>query len=336
MKRKREGGSEVFIVGSGECGQLGHGEDALEFSRPTRFLFFSGKHITHIACGGMHTVAVSESGKVWTWGCNDDYALGREGAEDLPIALDQGAFAEQHIVSASAGDSHTLALTLTVHDELYAWGCGEQHQLGFRLLPGRQERYLEPTYPLFIKKRRKCMGVRRAFAGAYHSFAQTVDGQVWAFGLNNYGQLGVGDRRHRMLPTPVVHLGEHSIEQIEAGEHHSLGLTTEGRLLVWGRSDSSQLGLVFDDEGKKQQGLTTPCLMPSETLQDVGRISTSANHCAAITKDGSLFTWGFGEMFQLGHCVDTDEELPREVMNLGGAALNVAAGGQHTVMLVEL
>lgn len=39
---------------------------------------------------------------------------------------------------------------------------------------------------------------------------------------------------------------------------------------------------------------------------------------------------------QLGHCVDTDEELPREVMNLGGAALNVAAGGQHTVMLVEL
>ena len=99
-KRNRE----LFIVGSGDCGQLGHGEDELEFEKPKKFKFFSDKSIVQIACGGLHTVAVGEAGQVWTWGCNDDQALGRAGAEDQPCLVD---LPNSRVVSASAGDSHS-------------------------------------------------------------------------------------------------------------------------------------------------------------------------------------------------------------------------------------
>ena len=99
-------GRELFIVGSGDCGQLGHGEDELEFERPKKFAFFSGKSVVQIACGGLHTVAIGEAGQVWTWGCNDDHALGRPGPEDQPCLVSAGGFGVERVVSASAGDSH--------------------------------------------------------------------------------------------------------------------------------------------------------------------------------------------------------------------------------------
>ena len=55
----------------------------------------------------MHTVALSSNGTVWTWGCNDEGALGREGAENTPLQVD--ASLTTGISDISAGDSHTIA-----------------------------------------------------------------------------------------------------------------------------------------------------------------------------------------------------------------------------------
>lgn len=95
--------SVVFVYGSGECEQLGinspHllntftglGDDQpFEIKKPRRIPIFDmggavANRILKIACGGMHTVALSSLGKIYTWGCNDDGALGRDGAENQPI-----------------------------------------------------------------------------------------------------------------------------------------------------------------------------------------------------------------------------------------------------------
>ena len=62
----------------------------------------------------------------------------------------------------------------------------------------------------------------------------TVDGQIYAFGSNNYGQLGVGDLVSRGSPTLVKLPIDVSIVMIAAGSHHSVALTMEGDVLTWG------------------------------------------------------------------------------------------------------
>lgn len=68
-------------------------------------------HISKLLCGGMHTVALSSSGIPYSWGCNDDRALGRDGAEEkvlpvtLAIAVDGIAVGDSHSIFYSTKDS---------------------------------------------------------------------------------------------------------------------------------------------------------------------------------------------------------------------------------------
>ena len=105
---------------------------------------------------------------------------------------------------------------------LYAWGCGEQGVLGCRLGASRPKAKLLPTQPLALRRGRASLPVVSAAAGAYHSLALTADGEVWAWGLNNHGQLGCGGFAATTAPQPVAALRGLRVEQLDGGEHHSL------------------------------------------------------------------------------------------------------------------
>jgi regulator of chromosome condensation len=68
----------------------------------------------------MHTVALASNGTVWTWGCNDEGALGREGAENIPLQVDKSL--QMAITDISAGDSHSCGYN-TKENVVYYWGC---------------------------------------------------------------------------------------------------------------------------------------------------------------------------------------------------------------------
>jgi Regulator of chromosome condensation (RCC1) repeat len=68
----------VYVVGSGDFGQLGLGEDVTERKRAFPLDAFGGSPVVSLACGGMHSAAVTREGAVYTWGVNDDGSLGRE------------------------------------------------------------------------------------------------------------------------------------------------------------------------------------------------------------------------------------------------------------------
>jgi alpha-tubulin suppressor-like RCC1 family protein len=81
---------EVLTFGSGDCGQLAHGveedEDVMvKYPRVVHSL--REKKVCGIACGGLHNAVFTESGHVFTWGCNDDASLGRDGDENMPILV---------------------------------------------------------------------------------------------------------------------------------------------------------------------------------------------------------------------------------------------------------
>lgn len=106
---------------------IGLGDDApSEIKKPRKPPIFDignvipARSIVHITCGGMHTVALASNGSVYTWGCNDEGALGREGAENTPIIVD--ALKDEPMTNISAGDSHTIAYN-TQANKMFYWGC---------------------------------------------------------------------------------------------------------------------------------------------------------------------------------------------------------------------
>lgn len=111
-------GGIVLACGQGDVGQLGLGEDVLEKSRFATIP--NHTDIVAIAAGGMHNVCLTKDGKVLTFGCNDEGALGRntseEGSETVPGFVDLPAPA----IQVTAGDSHSAALLKD--GRVFIWG----------------------------------------------------------------------------------------------------------------------------------------------------------------------------------------------------------------------
>ncbi|KAI5639588.1 regulator of chromosome condensation (RCC1) repeat domain-containing protein [Phthorimaea operculella] len=164
---KRRG--SVFTCGQGDVGQLGLGEDVIETSR-FKHVAGLGEKIVDVCAGGMHTVAIDSDGKVWTFGCNDEGALGRatsgDGEEGSPAPVSLPARA----VAVSAGDSHSAALL--ADGQVYAWGAFRVSIEEPRCLPGRVRRGLAL---------RSAAG-RRAGVRVGRVQALLADGQVYAWG----------------------------------------------------------------------------------------------------------------------------------------------------------
>lgn len=96
----------------------------MEIKKPRRIPMFDmgglvGNKILKIVCGGMHTVALSSAGKVYTWGCNDEGALGRPGQENAPLEVVDTM--KIPITDIAAGDCHTVAYNANLN-QIFLWG----------------------------------------------------------------------------------------------------------------------------------------------------------------------------------------------------------------------
>lgn len=79
---------------------------------------FPARSIIKVVSRGIHTVALSSTGVVYSWGCNDEGALGRAGAENTPLRVDLNI----PVTDISAGDSHSIAINTEIN-QVYYWGC---------------------------------------------------------------------------------------------------------------------------------------------------------------------------------------------------------------------
>lgn len=71
---------DVLVFGSGEMEQLGFGDNVYEKKKPAllKSLNDRSKGIVEVCCGGLHTLVLTKNGDIYSWGCGDDGALGRE------------------------------------------------------------------------------------------------------------------------------------------------------------------------------------------------------------------------------------------------------------------
>ncbi|KAJ2908888.1 hypothetical protein GGI21_002436, partial [Coemansia aciculifera] len=209
----------VFVFGNGDCGQLGLGEDMIERKKPFPVGALAGEAVVDVACGGLHTVALLASGALWSWGCNDQQALGRSGDEFEAAAVE--GLDGLRVVRVACSDSATFALTEAGH--VYAWGTFRSAEgiMGFaegvsvQPRPALVAAFGEPVVDL-------CAGVD-------HALALAVSGRVYAWGYGQQGQLGrlVLERR-RLHGLNPERLRLHDVRAIGCGSYHSFAVTGAG------------------------------------------------------------------------------------------------------------
>nr|KAF6500344.1 HECT and RLD domain containing E3 ubiquitin protein ligase 5 [Molossus molossus] len=167
--------------------------------------------------------------------------------------------------------------------------------------------------------------------GDYHSLALSKGGELFAWGQNSHGQLGIG-RIFDSTSTPqiVKHLSGVPLAQISAGKAHSMALSISGNMYSWGRNDFGQLGLGHTDNED------FPSLIEALDSQKVEFLACGGSHTALLTKDGLLFTFGAGKHGQLGHNSTQNELKPCLVTKLvGNRVTQVACGRRHTLAYVS-
>ncbi|XP_021115129.1 probable E3 ubiquitin-protein ligase HERC4 isoform X4 [Heterocephalus glaber] len=310
----------MLCWGNASFGQLGLGgideEIVLE---PRKSDFFINKKVRDVGCGLRHTVFVLDDGTVYTCGCNDLGQLGHEKSRKKPeqvVALDA-----QNIVAVSCGEAHTLALN--DKGQVYAWGLDSDGQLG---LLGSEECIRVPRNIKSLSD----IQIVQVSCGYYHSLALSKASEVFSWGQNKYGQLGLGiDCKKQTSPQLIKSLLGIPFMQVAAGGAHSFVLTLSGAIFGWGRNKFGQLGL--NDENDRY----VPNLLKSLRSQKIVYICCGEDHTAALTKEGGVFTFGAGGYGQLGHNSTSHEINPRKVFELMGSIVTqIACGRQHTSAFV--
>ncbi|CAE7789677.1 UVR8 [Symbiodinium sp. CCMP2456] len=219
---------QIWAAGDNSNGQLGTGSTLGQQA----FVHVEavGHKIVAVSAGYMHTAAITDSGELWTWGGNSWGQLGVGDTTDrhAPVKVSVNG---QKIVAVAAGFWHTAAITDS--GELWTWGRNFYGQLG---VGDTKDRHTPVKVSVNGQK------IVAVAAGDWHTAAITDSGELWTWGSNNHGQLGVGDIKDRHAPVKVSVNGE-KIVAMAAGYMHTAASTDSGEVWTWGRNNYGQLGV---------------------------------------------------------------------------------------------
>ncbi|KAG1674128.1 hypothetical protein FOA52_015758 [Chlamydomonas sp. UWO 241] len=252
---------QVYAWGGNEYLQCGSEPDKRDIVCP--ILCVPHLKVKQVACGGMHSLALTETGEVWTWGEPwGDFSF-RVEREPRPVGGATG------IAAVACGAFHNMALS---HDgQVYTWGTNDYGQLG----NGNTSYQIQPK-PVHLNGEPIC----DIAAGGWHSLALTTSGEVWTWGRGEYGRLGLGDRSgsSKLRPVKMMGLAGHRVVQIAGGGTHTMALTDEGRLFVWGRGSMGRLGC-----SDKDQCAPVECELPGghERWRIIG-VATGGRHSMVL------------------------------------------------------
>ncbi|CAD25339.2 REGULATOR OF CHROMOSOME CONDENSATION [Encephalitozoon cuniculi GB-M1] len=275
----------VFVFGSNAISQLGLGEDAESTHVPTRLSFFDKMSLTKVRCGSLHTLVLDSDGMLYSWGCNDEGALGRDGDESTP----QRVCLDEKIVDMDCGASISVALTSRGH--VYVWGTFRSTNGTFGLTPGKKISFEPVKVPL---KSITALSAGQGFVAALDS-----KDSIFTFGSNEFGELGrrtsERNKLRALIPdavtTPRKRLRNYRFRSISCGLNHIIALNTDGEAYCWGSNLYGQLG------HDKAESTFNKYKVP---LDGIRQVAGGENHSLFVTIDGTLYGCGRNKEGQLG------------------------------------
>src|SRR6187397_578577 len=244
----------VWAWGVRDDGAVGDGDAkpagslrVLSATAPVAVRGLSG--ITQIAAGPHYNLALTRDGKVMSWGSNGagELGVGTRATGWTPAEVTGLA----NIVAIAAGSGQgTYGVSAAVRQDgtLWVWGSGSSAQMGNGVSnPSPDDPGGRNLLPLQVKG---IAGAKAAAVGAGHIAALMNDGSLHAWGMNGYGELGLGaTSSYEVLPVRVPGLA--NVASLRLGGYNSYAIGSDGTLWIWGFALSSGPGIL-------SRNLTTP------------------------------------------------------------------------------
>jgi alpha-tubulin suppressor-like RCC1 family protein len=279
-------------------------------SSPTQVV---GGGITWRDCsaGGASTAGIKSDGSLWLWGDNAAGQLGDNTITDRSSPV-QTVSAGTNWWRVSCGKDHTACIK--TDGTLWLWGNNGSGRLGDNSVTSRSSPV--QTVSGGATWRQVSCGYR--FTAAIKS-----DGTLWMWGLNSVGNLGDGTITPQSSPVQTISAGS-NWKQVSCGAFHTAAVKTDGTLWLWGQNAQGQLGI------------TSATAATSSPIQTVAAgtnwksVSAGGFHTAAIKTDGTLWTFGFNNVGQLGDNSVTTRSSPVQVVSGGTNWRLVSCGYNHT------
>ncbi|KAK6747065.1 hypothetical protein RB195_000355 [Necator americanus] len=307
-----------------------------------------------VCCGAEHILVLTTAGRLFAWGRNRFGQCGvghcKQVFEPEVVEGNWGPIRE-----LSAGQFHSAILN--TKGQLWMFGWGVWGQLG---LGGRHIKDCHSPTPVTQLKE----PIKAVSCGRVHTVLLTESGTILVAGGGSYGQMGTDEdvrKQYAFRPLPID--ANLKFVKIATSFYHSIAITDEGRIFEWGRNPQevkmrmfvvrrlrmAQLKRMADEEGEEMPSpnMEKPkILLPMDAPRDdlgvrevlhlldgrVTEAATGLSHSAVVTDQGSLFTWGKGLDYQLGHGNKTERSEPHILFDPRDVKWElVACGGNHTI-----
>lgn len=340
----------LYTWGKNQSGQLGlnNSSEYLNYILPFPRLVTSLKNyfIVEISTGAEHCIAISFEGIPFVWGDNSYSQLGIEGCEKIltPSAL----CGLPRIKSAACGYEHSLMLS--DKGKVYSMGQGDGGALGH----GNVKMQCKAKMIKTLRKNE----IKFLDAGAYHSVAVCSMGKVFVWGRGEGGQLGITENEIKMmnkklgieggfifLHTPCQIFGQLStkkVKKVACGEAHTLALTEDLQVYVWGWGSNGQLG-TGSFHSNIEQG--NKCCIEYEPIplylpHKISDIAAGSLFSMFLTKEKNILACGMNDFCQLGLENPKQEHLdvpqPTQLVCFVGCKVElIACGESHSVAVTE-
>ena len=198
-------GNNVYSCGNNDYGQLGQSKTQ---SRPSSVEELEALQVANIYAGDYFSLALTEEGALFGWGRSENHELLQSDCIYRPKLLP--GMSQHKIVQVACGSCHVIALTEV--GVILVWGSNEHGQLG--LGAGGQPTV---THPLPLTTMHG-LPIVQIFSGANHSGCLTYSGAIFAWGKNNFGQLGTGTNDQSQIPALLKTIRDQRVAYVAMGE----------------------------------------------------------------------------------------------------------------------
>ena len=300
----------------------------------------AGETIIQVSLGYNHSSALTSMGRIFTWGANGFGELGNETTiqsySPIDITLSFNLNLGETIIKISVGTNTSSALTS--NGRLFMWGRNTSGQLGDNTTTGQ----LVPKDITSFFNLSWGESIIQVSIGDFHSSALTSNGRLFMWGYNFYGQLGDNTTTEQLVPKDITSFfnlssGE-TIIQVSMGDYHSSALTSNGRLFMWGRNTSGQLG----DNTSNNRFVPTQITNQFSlfTGESIIQVSLGEAYSSALTSKGRLFMWGNNFHGQLGDGTNIYRYTPTDItsqfsIEQGEKIILVSLGYIHSLAITS-
>ena len=291
-----------------------------------------GADVVSVWGGARGTIILKSDGTIWTWGANFNGKLGIGEANDLraltPVEVhgagNAGFF--NSVKAIMGGEIHNVALKSD--GTVWCWGWNAFGQLG----NGTTDDSWVPTQA-GLTATPPMTNVVKLGGRPYFTLAEKADGTIWAWGMNQYGQMGNGTVTPQSSPpnsVPVMVSNSapggpiNGALQITCGYQFGAALATNGTVWIWGSGS----------HGEQGTGAVTANYIPVQVpgLTNITQISAGWFHILARKSDGTVWAWGNNSSGEVGDGTTNNDFTPARVLNVSNIVA-VSGGDSHSSAL---